>query len=159
MGLTAARRAELRAEKALREGNTSFKPRGAANTAAFAVMKRNFEKQTEQINSHTSLESSRVIRELGGQTAQMNKEVQATVEQSSKKLEERMQSLEDKVGMNTRKIEESQEQWIIKLTSLTVANLNNLLTTHRLPTKGTKTQKAVILSRLDPTVLQKFMDE
>jgi hypothetical protein len=159
VALTPQRKAELRAEKAIREGNTAFKPRGAANRAAFNVMKREFEKQTEQINSHTSSETTRVIGELGGQTERMNTEIQAKIVKSNKELKEEIESLKKNVTIGMRKIEGSQEQWIIKLTSLTVANLNNLLTTHGLPKKGTKAQKAVILSRLHPTVLQNFMDE
>ena len=63
VALTPQRQAELRAEKALREGNTAFKPRGTANRAAFAAMKEEFEKKTQQINSHTSSEANRMIEE------------------------------------------------------------------------------------------------
>ena len=40
-------------------------------------MKREFEKHTKQINSHTYSETTRVIGELGGQTERMNAEIQA----------------------------------------------------------------------------------
>ena len=161
MVLTSQKRAELRAEKAIRENNTAFKPRGAANRAAFNVMKREFEKQTEQINSHTSSETTRVISELGDKTERQNKETQAKIDKANKENMERFEKFEKHVGINMKKIPGSQEQWILTLnsSSVSVANLNTLLTTHGLPKKGTKGQKALILSRLHPTVLQNFMDE
>ena len=76
MPLSTERRDELRAAKALREGDTKFKPRGAANRAAYEGMKDELEKRTTQINSHTSSEADRIIsaikektQPLPGQTA------------------------------------------------------------------------------------------
>ena len=76
MPVSKERQAELRAAKALREGKTTFKPRGAANRAAYEGMKEELEKKTTQINSHTSSEADRVIsaikektQPLPGQTA------------------------------------------------------------------------------------------
>jgi len=89
----------------------------------------------------------------------LNKEIQAKLEKDNKGLKEEIESLKNHVAINMRKIEGSQEQWVIRLNSLSVANLNNLLTTQGWPKKGTKGQKAVVLSRLHPTVLQNFMDE
>ena len=65
-GLTAEQQFELRAKKALEQGNTSFKPRGA-NKELFEKIKEEFEKKTNKINSHTSSEADRVIRETAGQ--------------------------------------------------------------------------------------------
>ena len=93
VALTPQRKAELRAEKAIREGNTAFKPRGAANRAAFNVMKREFEKQTEQINSHTSSETTRVIGELGDQTERLNTEIQAKIEKANEEVKKKIESL------------------------------------------------------------------
>ena len=76
MPLPKERRAELRAAKALREGKATFKPRGAANRAAYEGMKEELEKKTTQINSHTSSEAGQVVstikektQPLPGQTA------------------------------------------------------------------------------------------
>ena len=76
MPLSKERQAELRAAEAHREGDTKFKPRGAANRAAYEGMKDELEKRTTQINSHTSSEADRVIstikektQPLPGQTA------------------------------------------------------------------------------------------
>ena len=63
VGLSAERQFELRAKKALETGDRSFKPRGAANKAAFAKMKEELGKQTNQINSHTTTEADRIIEE------------------------------------------------------------------------------------------------
>ena len=63
VGLSAERQFELRAKKALETGDRSFKPRGVANKAAFAKMKEELGKQTNQINSHTTTEADRSIEE------------------------------------------------------------------------------------------------
>ena len=88
------------------------------------------------------------------------KKLQTSLDETSVQLVQKIDDLARSVAVGTRKIEGSQEQWIINLgTSLTVPNMNTLLTRHGLQTKGTKHQKAVTLSRLDPVLLQEFMDE
>ena len=61
MVLSKERQAELRAQKALKEGRIGFKPRGAANKAAFEDLKATFENKTQEINKHTSSEADRII--------------------------------------------------------------------------------------------------
>ena len=79
MPLSKERQAELRAAKALREGKTTFKPRGAANRAAYEGMKEELEERTNQINSHASSGADRVIRETAGQ-------VMSTINQNTQPL-------------------------------------------------------------------------
>ena len=74
MALSKERRAEARAAKTLREGNTTFKPRGVANRAAYEGMKEELEKRTNQINSHASSEADRVIRETAEQVMSATKQ-------------------------------------------------------------------------------------
>ena len=61
MVLSKDRKAELRAQNALKEGKC-FYPRGVANKAAFEDMKAALEKKTQEINTHTSSEADRIIR-------------------------------------------------------------------------------------------------
>ena len=61
MVLTGARQFELRAKKALANGDISYKPRGSANKAAFDKLKREFDEQTKQVNAHTTAEADRII--------------------------------------------------------------------------------------------------
>ena len=61
MVLSKERQAELRAQKALKEGRIGFKPRGAANKAAFEDLKATFGNKTQEINKHTSSEADRII--------------------------------------------------------------------------------------------------
>jgi len=63
VGLTGAQQFELRAKKALEAGDNSFKPRGAANKAAFAQIKKEFDEQTAKITSHITTETDRVLKE------------------------------------------------------------------------------------------------
>ena len=69
MVLTGAQQFELRAKKALETGENSFKPRGAANKAAFAEFKKEFDEQTAKITSYTTKETDRVIKEISPLTA------------------------------------------------------------------------------------------
>ena len=62
--ITAEHQAELRAKKALETGDVSFKPRGKANKAIFEKMKEEFDKKAKEINSHTSSEADRIIKEI-----------------------------------------------------------------------------------------------
>ena len=63
MVLTAEQQFKLRATKALQAGDAAFKPRGEANKALFEKMKEELEKNTQRINSHTSSEADRIIKE------------------------------------------------------------------------------------------------
>jgi hypothetical protein len=69
MVFTSEKKAELRAEKALREGRTTFQPRGEVNKAAFKALKLELEKTTNHINSHTS----RVIGNVSSEISTMKK--------------------------------------------------------------------------------------
>ena len=81
------------------------------------------------------------------------------IDDKSQDLSQQVENLGNRLTRQTRPLEAGQDQWIIKLSSLTVANLNDLLGRHGLQTKGTKVYKAVRLSSLDPEVLQAFMEE
>ena len=63
-GLTAEQQFKLRAKKALRTGDASFRPRGEANKALFEDMKEELYKKTKEINLHTSLVGDRIIKEI-----------------------------------------------------------------------------------------------
>jgi hypothetical protein len=52
---TAQQKAALRTKKALENGKISFKPRGEVNRALFEIMKKEFDKKAEEINTHASL--------------------------------------------------------------------------------------------------------
>ena len=60
MVLSKGRKAELRAQNALKEGKC-FYPRGEVNKAAFEDMKAALAKKTQEINKHTSSEADRII--------------------------------------------------------------------------------------------------
>ena len=123
---------------------------GTATWSEYQARKRLDSGKTVKTYKHKQLheKTQEVVMQESAHLAQK-------IDKANKENKERFENLEKQVGINMKKISGSQEQWIWTLnsSSVSVANLNTLLTTHGLPKKGTKGQKAVILSRLHPTCL------
>ena len=126
VGLSAERQFELHAKKALETRDRSFKPRGAANKAAFAKMKEERGKQTNQINSHTTTEADRIIEET-------SRRVLETIGQ-------RTQPLPDQITMAAK----------LSSQSTAVRVLDSILLDEGLECKGTKAEKAAVLAQSVP---------
>ena len=95
MVLTGEQQFELRAKKALANGDRSFKPRGNANKAAFDKLKKEFDSQTKQINAHTTTEADRIIETTSNR-------VLASIEERTQKLESKIdQIVEDTKSIHT----------------------------------------------------------
>ena len=88
MVLTGAQQFALRANKALANGDTSFKPRGSANKAAFDKLKREFDEQTKQVNAHTTTEADRIIEATSNR-------VLASIEERTQKLEGKIDQIQE----------------------------------------------------------------
>ena len=88
MVLTGEQQFELRAKKALANGDRSFKPRGSANKAAFDKLKREFDEPTKQLNAHTTAEADRIIEATSNR-------VLASIEERTQKLEGKIDQIQE----------------------------------------------------------------
>ena len=127
-------------------------PKGFSSYAAYRANTRLKTGQCARSYNHPELarQTQEVVMRESAMLSQQMTQMQTA-------MHEKLEQLGEKITKETVPLEKRQEEWIVKLTPLTVANLNTMLTKQGMPTKGNKTLKVLALSKLDPHTLDNFM--